>query len=52
MRDGIVEEEGECSALFAAPKTVYTRTLIDAIPLPVRDPNWLKRGSTPDEALA
>ncbi len=52
MREGIVEEEGECSALFAAPKTVYTRTLIDAIPLPVRDPNWLKRGSAPDEALA
>jgi peptide/nickel transport system ATP-binding protein len=52
MRDGIVEEEGECGALFAAPKTAYTKTLIDAIPLPVRDPNWLRRGSAADEALA
>ena len=52
MREGIVEEEGECSTLFAAPKTAYTRALIDAIPLPVRDPNWLKRGGTAEEALA
>ncbi|HEY1722428.1 MAG TPA: ATP-binding cassette domain-containing protein [Magnetospirillaceae bacterium] len=52
MREGIVEEEGECSALFAAPKTAYTRALIDAIPLPVRDPNWLRRGGASEEVLA
>jgi peptide/nickel transport system ATP-binding protein len=52
MRDGVVEEEGECGTLFAAPKTAYTRTLIDAIPLPVRDPSWLGRGAATDEALA
>ena len=44
MRDGAVEEEGECGPLFAAPKAAYTRELIDAIPLPVRDPDWLKGG--------
>jgi peptide/nickel transport system ATP-binding protein len=41
MREGVVAEEGECAALFAAPKAAYTRELIDAIPLPVRDPTWL-----------
>jgi peptide/nickel transport system ATP-binding protein len=49
MREGIVEEEGECGALFTSPKAAYTRMLIDAIPLPVRDPNWLGRGVA-DEA--
>ncbi len=41
MRDGVIEEEGECGPLFAAPRAAYTRELIDAIPLPVRDPDWL-----------
>jgi len=52
MREGVVEEEGECGAVFARPKAAYTRMLIDAIPLPVRDPNWLARGGAGDEALA
>jgi peptide/nickel transport system ATP-binding protein len=52
MREGVVEEEGECGALFAAPKAAYTRALIDAIPLPVRDPNWLGRGGAAEESLA
>ena len=42
MRDG----------LFAAPKSPYTRALIDAIPLPRVDPGWLHRaapaGGMPD----
>jgi ABC-type oligopeptide transport system ATPase subunit len=42
MRDGAIEEEGECGPLFATPKAAYTRELIDAIPLPVRDPAWLR----------
>ena len=42
MQDGVVVEEDECGKLFAAPKAAYTRELIDAIPLPVRDPGWLK----------
>ncbi|HEY5210343.1 MAG TPA: dipeptide/oligopeptide/nickel ABC transporter ATP-binding protein [Stellaceae bacterium] len=41
MQEGVVVEEGECAALFAAPEAAYTRQLIDAIPLPVRDPDWL-----------
>ena len=52
MREGVIEEEGDCSALFAAPKAAYTRMLIDAIPLPVRDPMWLGRGGQVEEALA
>ncbi len=41
MRHGEIAEEGACDAIFAAPRSPYTRTLIDAIPLPVPDPNWL-----------
>jgi ABC-type glutathione transport system ATPase component len=40
---GRVEEQGECSAVFAAPQAAYTRKLIDAIPLPEPDPGWLDR---------
>ena len=52
MREGSVEEAGECGALFTAPKAAYTRMLIDAIPLPVRDPKWLHSAGTIDEAHA
>jgi peptide/nickel transport system ATP-binding protein len=47
MHEGLVVEEGECAALFAAPRAAYTRVLIDAIPLPVRDPNWLTGADLP-----
>ncbi len=43
MRDGEVVEAGACDALFEAPKSQYTRDLIDAIPLPDPDPGWLDR---------
>jgi ABC-type glutathione transport system ATPase component len=43
MQDGRVIEEGECDRVFAAPQATHTRTLIDAIPLPVLDPHWLTR---------
>ncbi len=43
LRGGLVEEEGACETLFAAPRSPYTRALIDAIPLPVPDPGWLTR---------
>jgi ABC-type microcin C transport system duplicated ATPase subunit YejF len=43
LREGRVVEEGSCEAVFSAPRDAYTRTLIDAIPLPVIDPGWLER---------
>jgi ABC-type glutathione transport system ATPase component len=46
MRLGEVVEEGPCEAVFAAPKSAYTRLLIDAIPLPVVDPGWLAKELT------
>lgn len=42
MRQGRVEEAGDCATLFDNPKTAYTRELLDAIPLPEVDACWLK----------
>ena len=49
MRQGEIAEEGNCDAVFAAPRSAYTRSLIDAIPLPVPDAGWLAR--VPETAL-
>lgn len=46
MRNGRIVEEGDCEAVFAAPRNSYTRLLIDAIPLPEIDPGWLSRDPT------
>jgi ABC-type glutathione transport system ATPase component len=43
MQAGRVVEEGRCEDVFAAPKSRYTQFLIDAIPLPVIDSDWLER---------
>jgi ABC-type microcin C transport system duplicated ATPase subunit YejF len=43
LREGQVVEEGACASVFEAPRAAYTRALIDAIPLPVIDPQWLSR---------
>jgi ABC-type microcin C transport system duplicated ATPase subunit YejF len=43
LREGRVVEEGRCDDVFKAPRDGYTRTLIDAIPLPVIDKGWLSR---------
>lgn len=41
MLGGRVVEEGAASAVFDNPRHAYTRELIDAVPLPVIDPDWL-----------
>jgi ABC-type microcin C transport system duplicated ATPase subunit YejF len=46
LNAGKVVEEGACEAVFAAPRHEYTRALIDAIPLPRVDPDWLGRTET------
>ncbi|WP_284774510.1 ATP-binding cassette domain-containing protein [Agrobacterium sp. lyk4-40-TYG-31] len=43
LRFGKVVEEGACATLFDYPGSDYTRHLLDAIPLPEIDPEWLDR---------
>ena len=43
MRFGKVVEEGPCGTVFDTPKSAYTRLLLDAIPLPEVDADWLTR---------
>ena len=41
LRLGEIVEDGPCERIFADPQHEYTRSLIDAIPLPRMDPGWL-----------
>ena len=41
MKGGEIIEEGGTAKVFAAPRTAFTRTLIDSIPLPEVRPGWL-----------
>ena len=49
MRQGEVVEAGTCAELFAAPAHDYTRSLLDAIPLPDLDPDWVARGTDEEQ---
>ena len=49
MRNGRAVEQGDCAAIFAAPRHPYTRRLLDAIPLPEVDPDWVA-GAAENEA--
>jgi ABC-type microcin C transport system duplicated ATPase subunit YejF len=50
MRHGKVVEEGPCERVFSAPASSYTGMLLDAIPLPEVDPEWLGRKSEQEDA--
>jgi ABC-type oligopeptide transport system ATPase subunit len=50
LHGGRVVEEGACDTVFASPKSVTTRALLDAIPLPRVDPGWLDRNLAADGA--
>ncbi len=41
MRHGEIVEMGSTQSVFDNPQEAYTQALIDAIPLPEPDPNWL-----------
>lgn len=43
MQAGEIVEEGRTAEVFAAPRTAFTRLLIDSIPLPEVRPGWLER---------
>jgi ABC-type glutathione transport system ATPase component len=48
MKSGLVVEEGICEQIFSAPRSRYTRLLVDAIPVPEIDPGWLDRDVAPE----
>lgn len=43
LEGGKVAEEGLCANVFEAPRSDYTKSLLDAIPLPEPMPGWLDR---------
>ena len=46
---GEVMETGSCERLFSAPRHPYTRSLLEAVPLPEVDPDWIHGGMTEQE---
>ncbi|MDB5525481.1 MAG: transporter ATP-binding protein [Rhizobium sp.] len=52
LQFGKMVEEGPCEQVFSSPQSDYTRTLLDAIPLPEIDPGWLDRKSAIEDAAS
>jgi len=48
MLAGEVVESGPCEAIFSNPRHDYTRKLLDAVPLPDVDPEWIERTAIED----
>lgn len=48
MQEGRIVETGSCADVFAAPRHAHTRRLVDAIPLPEVDPDWIEQASVDD----
>lgn len=46
MKGGEIVEDGRTADVFASPRTAFTRTLIDSIPLPEIRPGWLDMAET------
>ena len=49
MLAGEVVESGPCEAIFSNPQHDYTRKLLDAVPLPDVDPEWIERAPLDDD---
>jgi peptide/nickel transport system ATP-binding protein len=45
LSGGLIVEQGDTAAVFAAPVHAYTRELLDCVPLPDVEDGWILRGA-------
>ena len=43
LKYGEIMELADSASLFPSPQTAYTKELLDAIPLPEIEPDWLEK---------